>query len=63
MLSRDELATLAITVLDAQRKYFRLKPDDPGKRIALEASKGLEKQLRHESERILEGPTLFGGED
>jgi hypothetical protein len=60
MLTREELALLALKVLDLQKTYFRIKPGDPGKVQALEASKAIEKELRHECARILEGPTLFG---
>lgn len=56
MLTRDELAKLVIEVMDAQRKYFATSTRS---QATLEASKALEKRLRHEAERILEGDSLF----
>jgi hypothetical protein len=60
MLTREELAKLVIEVMDAQRRYFATSTRS---QATLEASKALEKRLRHECERILEPPGLFSGDD
>jgi formiminotetrahydrofolate cyclodeaminase len=56
MLSRDELARMVLSVMAKQKEYFN--PRTRTQKV-LEESKALEKELRHECERILEGPTLF----
>ncbi len=58
-MTREELARLALQVLDAQKRYFKTKGGGAGKFAALEESKALEKELRHEAERVLETRTLF----
>lgn len=63
MMTREQLAKSVLAMLDGQKTYFRLKPDDPGKRIALEASKKSEKELRRQCEGILQSLPLFGGDD
>jgi hypothetical protein len=56
MLTRDELARMVLAMLAKQRQYFNPKTRS---NAVLEESKALEKELKHECERIVEGPTLF----
>lgn len=63
MLTREELARAVLELLKIQKTYFRIRPDDPAKRVALEDAKAAEKDIKAECERILEGPTLFGMND
>lgn len=60
MLNREELAKEVLAMFALQRAYFRLKPGDPLKYQALEASKKSEQELKAECERLLVGPSLFG---
>ena len=59
MMTREELARMVLEVLAKQKKYFRIRHDDPGKRAALEESKAAEAELKRECERIGEGMPLF----
>jgi hypothetical protein len=47
-MTTEELARLALAVLEAQQRYFTLRTTE-----LLHASKKLERQLRTECERIL----------
>jgi flagellar basal body-associated protein FliL len=60
MLTREELAKLVIEVMDAQRRYFATSTRS---QATLEASKTIERKLKHECERILEPPGLSFGDD
>jgi hypothetical protein len=60
MLTREELARLCLEMFAAQRKYFAMGTRS---QATLEASKTIEKRLKHECERILEPPGLFIGDD
>jgi hypothetical protein len=60
MMTREELARLALEMLAKQRKYFNPKTRSDA---VLEESKALEKQLKQECQRIIEGPSLFGEGD
>ena len=56
----EDLAKLALQVLDAQQEYFRTRDHD-----RLRESKALERKLRQAANEILHPeqvqPTLFGG--
>ena len=58
MLTREELAKAVLEVLTKQREYF----DKGRSSAALKECKALERTLKHECERIIEGPTLFDGD-
>jgi hypothetical protein len=60
LLTREELAAMVLEMFAAQRKYFA---PSTRSQATLEASKMIEKRLRHECERILEPPGLFSGDD
>jgi hypothetical protein len=55
MLTREELAKLALRVLSLQRKHFKDRTN-----AALKEREAVERELRDEAERIVEGNTLFG---
>ena len=54
MITREELARLALEMRRAQKEYFRTRSTG-----ALEESKRLERQLDHAVDEILQQPTLF----
>lgn len=63
-MTAKELAKLAVDTLDAQRAFFRAERGTRAWHDSLDRSKALEKQLRRECERILDGqPSLFGESD
>jgi hypothetical protein len=57
-MTTEELARRVLEVMDAQKKFFRSRSMGD-----LEASKALERALRRDCERLLEGPMLFGEGD
>jgi hypothetical protein len=56
-MTREELARLALEVLDQQKQYFRTRST-----LDLQDSKTLEAKLRKAASEILDGPSLFGDE-
>jgi hypothetical protein len=58
MPTREELARAVLAMFAKQGEYFRTKSTH-----AFEAYKAAETAVKHDCQRVVEGETLFPGED